>query len=117
VGELSVSDAEKERLLAEIGVEPTVMIRRREPDLPPPSPPPAPPPAPAPLPRLEAPAAVPRKPSWIGAHRQAIAAFLTLGVGSAWMAAWIASGRTGAAALAALGIAAGAWTALRPKKA
>lgn len=126
MGELQVSDAEKERLLAEIGVEPsTVMIRRREdnpPPLPPPPPEAAPPPlpAPAPPPRLafEAPPdAPPRRPSWIWAHRHPLAGFVTLAAGSAWMAMWLASGRSTAAALAALGIAAGAWMSLRPKKA
>jgi hypothetical protein len=126
VGEPQVSDAEKERLLAEIGVEPsTVMIRRREENPPPPPPPseaPPPLPAPAPPPRLAfqepaAPPAAPRRPSWIWAHRHPVAGFLTLAAGSAWMAMWLASGRATAGVLAALGVAAGAWSALRPKKA
>ncbi|HEX7899026.1 MAG TPA: hypothetical protein VF950_14780 [Planctomycetota bacterium] len=136
MSDVPVSDAEKERLLAEIGVEPSsIMIRRAPstPAAPPPLPEPPPEPVvaaliPAPVPALPPPAPVtralpapavapaPRAPSWIWERRRLIAAVAMLSAGSAWMAMWMASDRPAAAGLALLGIGAGAWVALRPKK-
>jgi hypothetical protein len=151
MSDLQVSDDEKERLLAEIGVEPSsIMIRRAPPAvpappppelsadgetsvlvrpslpaLPPPPPPalpaPAPPPAAAllawaaPAPAV-APEPPPRAPWRIWVHRRLLAAVVMLSAGAAWIAMWMASHRLPAAALALLGIAAGSWVVLRPKK-
>jgi hypothetical protein len=158
MSDLQVSDDEKERLLAEIGVEPSsIMIRRAPPAVPAPPPPelsselsselpidaetsvlvrpalpalpppapslpvPAPPPdaallawaAPAPAVAPEPP---PRAPWRIWVHRRLLAAVVMLTAGAAWIAMWMASGRILAAALALLGIAAGSWVVLCPKK-
>ena len=137
MSDVQVSDAEKERLLAEIGVEPSSIMIRRAPSTPAAPPPlPEPPPEPVvtalipapalpppvpvtralPAPAVAPPPSAPRAPSWIWERRRLIAAVAMLSAGSAWMAMWMASDRPAAAGLALLGIGAGAWVALRPKK-
>jgi hypothetical protein len=137
MGDLTVSEAEKERLLAEIGVEPSSVILRpaSSASLRPVSSPGARPvssttiPAAAPassarLPAVrtvempdEPPPAPPRPRSWIWSERRLVSAVVLLVAGSAWLALTMASGRLSAAGLAALAISAGGWVALRPKKA
>lgn len=143
MGDPQVSDAEKERLLAEIGVEPSSVILRPASSTGLRPVPPRPesstslrpvPPAPAPtapptasssrLPAVrtvetpdEPPPEPPRPRSWLWAERRLVSAVVMLAAGSAWLALSMASGSLTAAGLAALAIAAGGWVALRPKKA
>ena len=101
-----VSDAEKERLLAEFGGAPSAAPVR-------------PAPAPESLVRsasVPAAAPAPRAPSRLWPRRRLLAAVVMLTAGAAWIAAWMVSGRPAAAGLALLGVAGGAWLALRPKK-
>lgn len=120
MNDLPVSDAEKERLLAEIGVEPSsVMIPAAPPPLPVLSPPPAPAPPTRTVEDVDVPPPAPpepRRPSRVWARRRALAAAVMLSAGSAWLSMWMVSERPAAAGLAALGIVAGTWVLLRPKK-
>ena len=113
-----VSDAEKARLLVEIGGEPSPAASGPAPAaLPAPfSQGPAQAPAPAQAATSAAPARPPRALARIWPHRRLVAAVVMLTAGSAWIAMWMVSGRPAAAGLALLGIAGGAWVALRPKK-
>lgn len=134
MGDPQVSDAEKERLLAEIGVEPSSVILRPASSTASRPVPPRPTssttiPAAAPasssrLPAVrtvetpdEPPPEPPRPRSWLWAERRLVSAVVMLAAGSAWLALSMASGSLTAAGLAALAIAAGGWVALRPKKA
>lgn len=115
MAEPGVSDQEKERLLAEIGVEPSsVMIRRVE-SAPPPSAAPAPV---VPVP-VVAPAATPSAaparayPAWLEQRHAAAGGVLAI-VGAAWTSVALAFGRPGAAVLAALALGAGTAALFRP---
>ncbi len=107
-----VSDAEKEKLLAEIGVEPSSVSVPKQAPSSPRIPAPPPPAAAVPLP-APAPAAARPEPAW-WRHRHAAAGVGMALAGSAWTMVAVGFGDPFAGGLAALALGGAAAALLRP---